>query len=116
MENEISSEKKSFFSGFLTYLPVVNWVLTIAVAVGMFALSTRDNQTVQASEITRIINEQKAVRDQINERKTERDKQIEELRRVMLTREVFDAYHAADAERMTRMEKMMEQLLSNQTR
>ena len=90
--------------------------MTIAVAVAVFALTTRDAQTVQASEITRIVNEQKAVRDLMNERKTERDKQLDELKKVILTKDVFDAFHNNDVARMERMERMLQQILEHQNR
>ena len=125
MENDIhnsqmpqspASGSNNYLAGFLKILPVLQWAMTIAVAVAVFALTTRDAQTVQASEITRIVNEQKAVRDLMTERKTERDKQFDELKKVVLTKDVFDAFHNNDVARMERMERMLQQILEHQNR
>ena len=100
-----------FWNGFLKILPFLQWVLTIAIAVGLYALTTRDTQTAQAFEINKITSEQQNLRRDFEARKNERDKQIEEIKKEMLTRDVFDAYHETDVKRMERIEKMLEDLL-----
>ena len=110
------SAANNYLAGFLKILPVLQWGLTIACAVAFFILATRDAQTVQASEINRIVNEQKATRDLMTERKNERDKQVEELKRIMLTKDIFDAYHQNDVQRMERIEKMLQQILEKPER
>lgn len=97
-------------------LPLINIAASVIIAIGLFAVATRDAQTVQASEINRIINEQKSLRDLMNERKGERDKQVEELKKIMLTKDIFDAYHQNDVQRMERIEKMLQQLLEKPDR
>ena len=110
------STGSSYLAGFLKILPVLQWALTIFATIGFFVLSTRDAQTVQASEITRIVNEQKAVRDLMTERKTERDKQVEELKRIMLTKEIFDAYYQNLKDEQLRQRQMLEKIIENQNR
>lgn len=111
MTNESSHKKDGFVSGFLKWLPAIQWAFTLITALTVFGLSQREAQTAQSSEIMRIISEQKAIRDQMNEHKTEREKQITDLRESVLTKEVFEAYHSNDVQRMERMEKMLEQIL-----
>ena len=113
MENSNSPQpnEKGFLSGILKVLPLLQIAATVVIAVGLYAVATRDAQTVQASEINRILNEQKATRDLMTERKNERDKQIDELKKIMLTKDIFEAYHSNDVQRMERMEKMMQQML-----
>lgn len=98
-------------AAFLRVLPVIQWAMTIAIAIAVFALTTRDTQQVQSSEIGRILRDQQDIRATMAERKTEREKQIEELKREMLTKQVFEAYHSADLQRLERIEKMLEEIL-----
>ena len=104
-----------FVAGFFKYMPIVQWALTIVIAIGLFAVSQRDSQTVQGHEIRETQEKVKAVESEMDRRRDEREKQMEEMKRTVLTREVFEAYHKADQERMTRLEKMIERLLENQT-
>lgn len=111
-----SNEQNSFLKGFLNYLPVIQWVLTLFIAAAVFALSQRDLQTTQAQETRETARKIQALELQFERGREARDRQIESLKKEMLTREVFEAYHSADSERMNRIEKMLEQLLTNQNR
>lgn len=50
-------------------------------------------------------------KSEADQRVKERDRQLELIRKEMLTREVFEAYHSNDSERMNRIEKTLEKLL-----
>lgn len=116
MSSQQAVADSGFLPGFLRVLPLIQWILMICIAVGMYFLSTRDSQTVQAQQLGEVRNEQRAIRDTVDKNKAEREKQLDDLKRQMLTKEVFEAYHQNDSERFGRMEKLLEQLLSNQTR
>lgn len=117
--NEIETQtspvqERGFLAGFLRVLPIIQWALTVIVAIGLFVLSQRESQTVQAQDIRDTQKKVENLERDIDKQKSERDRQIEELKRTILTREVYDAYHNADTERMNRMEKMIERILENQ--
>ena len=117
MENISSSQmpelepRRNYWDSFLKVLPLVQWILTLVIAVAVFGLGFRDTQTSQSAEINRIINDQKAIRDTMNERKTTRDKEFDELRKQMLTRDVFSAYMDSIKDELTRQRGMIEKLL-----
>lgn len=114
METTSQQQEKGFLAGFLRVLPIIQWSLTIVIAIGLFILSQRDSQTVQAQDTRDNQKRIEQVERKMDERKADRDRQFDELKRTILTREVYDAYHNADNERMNRMEKMMEKILENQ--
>jgi hypothetical protein len=96
--------------------PYLSWVVMIAMATFMLYQGQHDANAQNTISVIDLQRDQKALRATIDERRTERDKQIDGLQTKMLTREVFEAYHASDAQRMERIEKMMEQMLEHQTR
>lgn len=115
MENQNPQQTESgFVTGFLKFLPVIQWIVMIIIAVCVFVLSQRDMQTAQAQEVKDSTRKIVALEIYNTKREAEIDRQFEQLRREMLTREVFGAYHAADSARMDRMEKMLEQMIVNQ--
>lgn len=116
METSSKTSESGFVAGFLKYLPVIQWALTIALGVGVFALSQRDLQATQAATVTDTKNRVQNIESYIEKRKEERDKQLADIKNEMLTKEVFDAYHKNDTERMKRIEDMVEKLLENRNR
>jgi uncharacterized protein HemX len=100
-----------FLNGFNSALPVAALVWAICLTIGGYWLYVRDSQTVQAQEVKELKQGQKTIEKTMEDRKQERDKQFQELKEMMLTKEVFNVYHKADTERMERMEKMLERLL-----
>lgn len=111
-ETSHSQNEKGFLAGFLKFLPAIQWLVMIVIAASVFGLSQRDSQTAQAMDI-------RANGEKINNVSNALDKQIElrgklfaEIKGEMLTKELFEAYHKNDAERMDRMEKLMERLLN----
>ncbi len=117
MENITSQpNEKGFLAGFLKWLPVIQWTLTIIIAIGVVILSQRDSQTTQAQEVKETSKKVAALESTMDRRKEDRDRQFEQLRKEMLTRELYEAYHKNDAEKFERMEKMLEQAISMQNR
>lgn len=114
MQQTESSQNTGFVAGFMKYLPIIQWALTIVIAIFVFVLSQRDSQTVQAQDIRDTAKRVDMMERDREKSKAERDRQLEELKKTILTREVYDAYHNADTERMNRLEKMVERILENQ--
>jgi len=112
MENQTSPPPQpGFLNGFLKFLPVIQWFVMIVIAVCVFALSQRDLQSAQASEVRENTRDIVFVKNIVEKAKEDHNREIERLRGEILTKEVFDAYHKADEIRFTRMEKLLEQLL-----
>ena len=109
-------DEKSFVNNFLKYMPLMQWVMTIIIAIAVVALSQRDSQTAQAQTVAETKNRVTSIEQAIDKKSEARDRQIDSFRKEILTREVFDAYHKADSDRMDRVEKMIQQLLENNNR
>lgn len=94
MENQTSQTNdlpvKKFVDSFLKFLPVVQWILMMVIGIAVFAIGFRDTQTTQAQEVREIRAEQTQIKQTMSDRKNERDKQFEDLRRSIITKEVFD--------------------------
>ena len=80
-------EPNRFFDGFSKYLPVINWALTIIVSIAVFGLSFRDGQTSQAAQISELRNSVEQMKTRQVELKTSRDKQIDELKGDLVTKQ-----------------------------
>lgn len=111
MENTLSQTapvpNSGFLKGFLKWLPLAQWILLIMIAVSVFALSTADPQSASA------LGARAGAAD--DKQKDESGFQFEQLRREQITRENFDAYHKSVDARLGRMEKLLEQMLRDQT-
>lgn len=110
----IASGVTKFLNGFNQASTAIQWVVLIAMTIGGYWLYTRDMHTVSAQTIKEIQNEQKLVREYLNERRNFRDKQFEELKSEMMTREVFDVYMKTWTERQNRQEDLLNKILENQ--
>ena len=87
-------------------------VLTI-----VFYIWTQNSSAIsQAQEIRENKENIKQVQQRMEERKTERDKQMDEIKKTIVTKDLFEAYHKNDVERMDRIEKGIERILQNQIR
>lgn len=115
---EETSQDKSWLSEVSWKATVVYVVLSIigggATGAGLIA-----TKAVSAQPNNGITQDQADVRylskTEAETRRDARDRQLEELKKAVLTREVFEAYHKADADRMQRLEKLAERILENQT-
>lgn len=85
---------------------VARWTIAavfLALSIYYTQRETNAQQTVSVADVQK---EQVAIRKEMDSRSTARDKQMERV----LTREVFEAYHSADMQRMDRIEKLIEQI------
>lgn len=62
----------------------------MVIGIAVFAIGFRDTQTTQAQEVRDIRSEQAQIKQTMNDRQIERDKQFDDLRRTIITKEVFD--------------------------
>lgn len=109
--NETPTKVQKFLNGFNQALPVVGLIYAVFLTVGGYWLYARDAQTVQAQSIKELQSGQKSIEKVMEDRTAKRDQQLSELQKQILTRELYEAYHKADIERMDRIEKLLEKLL-----
>lgn len=102
---------KKFLEQVSKYSGLAQWIVTIVIGIAVFGIGFRDTQRDQSVEINRIINDQKALKDTMNERKAARDKEFDELRKQMITREIFTAYMDSIKDEQSRQRGMIEKLL-----
>lgn len=100
-----------FLAGFESVSKLLHWVVTVAVLIGGYWLYVRDSQTAQAQSIGDLVREQKAIRTTVENNKSEFVKQNEEMKRILLTKDVYEASHRGDEDRMARMERLLERIL-----
>lgn len=100
--------------GVLQYWSIVQGICTVIIAVAVFGLSFRDSQTVQAQDVRENKQQILALQLLVDSNKRDREKQLEELKGKVLTKDVFEAYHQNDVARMERIEKLCEQMLQSQ--
>ena len=87
MAQQQQQQQTKFFEGFQKYLPSIQWALTIIVAIAVFVLSFKDGQTSQAAQIQDLRSSVEQLKARQSELKTARDKQIDELRADLVTKQ-----------------------------
>lgn len=100
------------YKSLLAAFSILRWVIVAIVfgfGVYIYQRDVNAQQTVSTVDLQR---EQVSLRKTMDDRTAARDKQMEK----MLTREVYEAYHSADVQRMERMEKLLEQIMEHQSR
>ena len=116
MENETPPQTTGYVAGFLKFLPAIQWIVMVFIAVSVFVLAQRDSQTAQAMDIRDNKDKITQVSNQLDKQIETRGKLFAELKGEMLTKELFEAYHKNDEARMERMEKLMQQMLDKPNR
>lgn len=120
MQNDIHSTQtpdktpwrdSEWFQNCLALMPLVRWGIVAAMFLFGVYLYQRDTNAASTVNIADLKSGQESMKAEMARRVADRDKQIEELRRAMLTREVFEAYHQADKLRMERIEQLLNRLL-----
>ena len=87
-----AQQQKGIIDGFLKWLPLVQWLLTIAIGAAVVGLSFRDSQTSQAAQIMKVENKQQALEAALRENREDEQKRYDNLRREMLTKQEFEAH------------------------
>jgi hypothetical protein len=127
MENETSTPKKTttrravkwseqaWYQNCMAVMPFVRWAaVIISLALGYYVYQ-RDVNAAQAVNVTQLKADQDTLKRTVELNRTEREKQFDEMEKKldkMLTRELYEAYHATDQEKFDRLEKLLTQLLS----
>lgn len=101
------------FKSCIALMPFIRWGIVAAMFLTGLYLYQRDTNAQTIVNVADVKRDQDALRKQIADMKEQRDRQLDGMDKKMLTREVYEAYHTADSQRMDRMEKMMEQLIQN---
>ncbi len=94
------------YKSFLAAFSIIRWVIVAAVfglGVYMYQRDVNAQQTVNVGDLDR---KYSRLEQTVNENRQAEEKHAEK----MLTREVYEAYHNADAQRMDRIEKSLEMI------
>lgn len=96
------------YKSLAAFVALFRWVVVGAVFLFGVYLYQRDinaQQAISVVDLQRDLNETKKA---VSDYKSDTDKQLQSIRKDMLTRELYEAYRAADVERMARIEKLVE--------
>ncbi len=119
MENEIhnsqmpmpSETSKNYLTGFLKILPLVQWILLIFTTIGFCAIGFRDTQTVQSQTLRDVQKDYDNLSRTVQNNKSEREKQLEELNRRTVSSDIFEERTKAIQEEQLRQRGMLERIL-----
>lgn len=104
----------SFFKGFQSVLPFINWAILLTCFVGGAMLFNRDSNISQAAALRELQAEQKRTLEAVALNKQERVGQIQDIKKEMLPREVFDAKMEALRAELEQTRKLTEKILERQ--
>lgn len=107
-------ETTGFFAGINKALPFIQWAMMIAVAVGLYAVASRDTQKDQSFEINNLKTGQQQIKEDAIKRNELHEKQFDSIKKEMLTRDVFEAYMKAIANEQEQQRRLTERILENQ--
>ena len=110
------SKIMKFLGGVNSALPMTILVGQIVLTIVFYIWTQNSSAISQAQEIRENKENIKQVQQRSEERKTEYEKQIDEIKKIIVTKDLFEAYHKNDVERMDRIEKGIERILQNQIR
>jgi len=105
-----------FLAGLLKYLPIIQWVLTIICAVSIYALAQRESQTIQAQEMRQTTERVKTLEGKFQQSEIDTERRFSELKREMMTKELFEEFRRGDTETKQRIEKTLQIILEKQSR
>jgi hypothetical protein len=103
-----------FIGGVNSALPTLSLIGTIAMAVVMYLWSQQTSSVISAQRLNNLETNQNVFRQEIDTRRIERDKQIDELKKNILTNAVFEEFRSHNEKRMDRFENKIDRLLENQ--
>lgn len=94
--------------------PFFRGAVWIGLIIFSYYLYQRDTVAAQGMSLADLKREQVSMKQEMLDRRLDRDKQMAGFEGKMLTREVFEAYHKADSDRMDRMENLIGQILQHE--
>lgn len=103
-----------FFKSCMALLPLFRWLIVLAMFLAGVYVYQRDTNAASVVNIADLQRGQESIKLDILNRAAARDKQLEDVKRQMLTREVFEAYHESDKQRLERIESMIQRLLEHE--
>src|SRR6187402_1584533 len=112
---KIPLSERDWFKSVMAIMPIVrSGVVVVAMMLSGLATYYIYQQNVNAQQIADIgelKKEQQRIDEGMKANKVIRDQQVDEIKRTMLTKDVFEAKSEAASQRLDRIEKMVEQLL-----
>jgi hypothetical protein len=97
-----------FFKSCQAAMPFVRWGIIAAMFLSGVYMYQRDTNAAANVNLLDLQKGQESIKLDIIQRAATRDRQFDDVKKQMLTREVFEAYHESDKQRMERIEKMLE--------
>jgi hypothetical protein len=99
----------------IAWVKNIGWALCPVVAMiyftGVFTTKAEISNAAVDSRLVKLETEERSIKDDMATRGKTRDDQIQKLMEKMLSREVFDAVHNADEQRLDRIENNLQKLL-----
>ena len=108
--------QKDVWSAFNKMLPSVQWIVTGIIAVSVAFIGFRDSQTSQAQLIRDIQKDQENLTRQVQINKNEREKQLEDLKSKIISRELFDERTKSIMDEQLRQRQILERILEQNRR
>lgn len=104
-------EERTWFKNLATLGGVIRWAIVLVGLVGGYYIYQRDINAQNTVSIDAINAKVESVAQSVEKNRTVREQQIDEIKRIMLTRELYEAYHEADKRQMERIEETLKRIL-----
>ena len=111
MPERPAPDTKNYLTGFLKILPLVQWIVVIITAIGVFAIGFRDTQTVQSQTLRDVQKDYDNLSRTVQNNRADREKQLEELKMRIVTKDIFEERTRAIQEEQLRQRGMLERIL-----
>ncbi len=103
-------EERTWFRNTKAVAAVFRWMVIVVLAIGGYYIYQRDVNAATAVNVTDLDRRQKATETRLDKLDSDTKQKIELIETKMLTRELYEAYHKLDAEKMDRMEQSLERI------
>ncbi len=125
-QNTLDAPKSGFTKfaeGWNRTIPTVSLIVVIGGSLLTYAFTQNSSSAISAQtlkthadEINELKNTDKSLKDYLEQRRQKRDSDIDEIKKTMLPRDLYEAYHKADQEKLDRIEKLLENVIANPQR
>lgn len=103
---------QTWYQNCVAVMVFVRWIIVVCMFLAGYYVYQRDVNAAQAVNVVDLKREQSELKKVVEQNKAERDRQLDEIKRTMLTRELYEAYHANDVQKIEAIQKMVEQLIN----
>lgn len=104
--------ERPWYQNCIAVMPFIRWAVIVVLALGGYYVYQRDVNAAQLVNVTDLKRDIEATKKTVEADRISGDKSFDTLRREMLTREVYEAKQEAVLQRLDRIDKTLESLLS----